>query len=107
MALLLLTSWLFAAQALKQFDGKPCDAVDGGSQALTAEMRSGLATRYRSWQVRHQCAEEATVNGVDPKWASVASGDYDADGKVDQAVLLGLKSSPDRTIVVVFLSSVT
>ena len=89
----------------QQQDGKPCEAVDGGSHVLSPEMSSALATRYRSWQVRLQCVGEAKELGLDPKWASVASGDYDGDGRIDQAVLLQQKSALDRTIVVVFLSS--
>ena len=86
-----------------QSDGKPCELVDGGSRVLTAEMKSVLASKYRSWRVKSQCAGEPETD-IDPKWASVASGDYDSDGKVDQAVLL---ESAGRTIVLVFLSSVT
>jgi hypothetical protein len=105
--LLLAVAAVAMAQARVQDDGKPCDPVDGGSHVLTAEMKSMLATVYRSWQVRRQCVAEATENAVDPKWASVASGDYDADGRIDQAVLLESKTRPGRrTIVVVFMSSI-
>lgn len=71
-----------------QGDGKPCDLVDGGSHVLTTPMRAVLASQYRSWAVRRQCKSEPSVLRLDPQGASVASGDYDADGRVDQAVLL-------------------
>lgn len=106
MAHVLMAAFVLSAQTLLQNDGTPCNPVDGGSHVLTAKMNAVLASRYRSWQVRHQCVAEATENGVDPKWGSVASGDYDGDGKIDQAVLLRLKTSASRTIVVVFLSTI-
>ena len=113
MILALTLSIAFAAlaqppQQLQQQDGKPCEAVDGGSHVLDARMRDVLASRYRSWEVRRQCVAEVTlVTDLDPKWASAASGDYDADGKVDHAILLQPKApASGRPIVVVFLSSV-
>ena len=92
----------------RQQNGKPCESVDGGSQALSARVRSVLAARYRSWEVRRQCAAEVTeVTDLDPKWASVASGDYDADGRIDYAILLQPKPTHSgKLIIVVFLSSV-
>ena len=61
---------LLVVQALTQYDGKPCEAVDGGSHVLTSEMKSMLASRYRSWQVRHQCVGEAAdiplLRKIDP-----------------------------------------
>ena len=98
-------TWSLVQQPTLQEDGKPCELVDGGSHVLSLEMRKALATRYRSWQVRAQCVGEATERGIDPAWASVAAGDYDGDGSIDQAVLLQQKSALERTIVVVFLSS--
>jgi hypothetical protein len=93
------------AQERKQDDGQPCELVDGGSHVLTSQMKATLATRYRSYLVHQQCVGENRVIDLDPAWSSVASGDYDADGKVDQAVLLETKAMPGRTIVVVFMSS--
>lgn len=111
MRTILITIVLLAQAAVPpqlrvQGDGKPCEPVDGGSHVLTPEMKASLASRYRSWQVRTQCVGEATDNAIDPKWASVASGDYDGDGRIDQAILLEPKSSSNRTIVVVFMSSI-
>jgi|KBSSwiStaDraftv2_1062776.scaffolds.fasta_scaffold762437_2 hypothetical protein len=110
MKALLLAVMLFAPIALqpqtqerKQSDGKPCELVDGGSRVLTSAMKTVLASKYRSWRVKSQCAGEPETD-IDPRWASVASGDYDSDGKVDQAVLL---ESAGRTIVLVFMSSVS
>lgn len=100
-----LTLFVGLAQAPVQDDGKPCEAVDGGTHALPPAIRKVLSSRYRSWQVRHQCVGETENFDVDPQWASIASGDYDADGKVDHAVLLETRTPPRRTIIVVFLSS--
>lgn len=105
-AIVLLSQPAVPPQLRVQGDGKPCEQVDGGSPILTPQMKASLASRYRSWQVRRQCVGEAREHAIDPKWASVASGDYDADGRIDQAVLLEPKSSSNRTIVVVFMSSV-
>jgi hypothetical protein len=87
-----------------QSDGKPCELVDGGSHVLTPSMKTILASKYRGSRLRQQCAGE-TETDIDPRWASVASGDYDSDGKVDQAVLLE-SIAEGRIIVVVFLSSI-
>ena len=89
----------------KQDDGQPCKPVDGGSHVLTSQMKATLATRYRSYQVHQQCVGENQIVDIDPAWSSVASGDYDADGKIDQAVLLDLTAPTRRRIVVVFMSS--
>ena len=106
-ALALVTSLAVRSQVpvRLQSDGKPCELVDGGSRVLTPEMKTVLASKYRSWQLKSQCAGEPETD-IDPRWASVASGDYDSDGKVDQAVLLESKPA-GRTIVLVFMSSVS
>ena len=106
LTILLVAQAAIPPQVRVQGDCKPCEQVDGGSHVLTPEMKASLASRYRSWQVRMQCVGEARENAIDPKWASVASGDYDGDGRIDQAILLESKSSANRTIVVVFMSSV-
>jgi hypothetical protein len=96
------------APQLRQQDGKPCESVDGGSHALSARVKSVLASRYSNWEVRRQCVAEVTeVTDLDPRWASVASGDYDADGRIDHAILLQPKpATSGKLTIVVFLSSV-
>jgi hypothetical protein len=88
-----------------QSDGNPCELVDGGSHVLTPAKKAVLASRYGNFRLRQQCGGE-TETDLDPRWASVASGDYDSDGKVDQAVLLEPVGAGHVTIVV-FMSSVS
>jgi len=112
MKALLLAAMLFApivvqpqTQERTQDDGKPCELVDGGSHVLTPQMKATLATRYRSYRVHQQCVAENRDLDRDPTFSSVASGDYDADGRVDQAVLLEPRTAAVRRIVVVFMTS--
>ena len=97
----LLVTWLLPFQAQS---ATPCERVDGGSQLLSVMQRATLASRHPGWSVRRQCVTQVMEStDLDPKFASVTAGDYDADGKIDVAVLL--ESKAEQTRVVVFLSS--
>ena len=100
--------WLFITMlSLSQGQpAAPCERVDGGSQLLSVAQKATLASRHPGWQVRRQCVTEvADFADIDPKYASVTAGDYDADGRIDVAVLLESQAA-GRGKIVVFLSSV-
>ena len=84
----------------------PCERVDGGSQLLSAIQRTTLKVRHPGFEVKRQCgADLRDIINVDARYASVAAGDFDADGRIDVAVLVESRTQ-GRTLVVVFMSSV-